>query len=187
MGCDPSLSLRKTRKLEHLLRVENIFEITWILCLFWQRKFKVHIPHLSSRVHPASDFFCVLSAIILSKSTWSRVARGSAEISWKESCLWLGMLSNGFTSRPRRSFSTILSSISDDLWLCAEEGFVYPPDGPDGQRFGQRLPEALPDRSISLSVLLGPIALMAFSCLCYGFLETNQSRFFSQHLLSNLL
>ena len=59
-----------------------------------------------------------------------RVCRNS----WKESCLRLGMLSNGFTGRSRRSFSTILSSISDDLWLCAEEGFVYPPDGPGGQR-----------------------------------------------------
>ena len=44
-------------------RVDNILEVIRLLCLFWQRKFKAHLPGLASRVHPASDFFCVFSTI----------------------------------------------------------------------------------------------------------------------------
>ena len=133
VGCAPSLSLWKTRKLEHLLRVENIFEITWLLCLFWQRKFKVHLPHLSLRVHPASDFFCVFEPLFCPNQLGQELPEGLQKF-LERVMLAIGNAVKWFCGRSRRSFSTILSSISDDLWLCAEEGFVYPPDGPDGQR-----------------------------------------------------
>ena len=96
----------------------------------------------------------------LSKSAKFKVAKGSAIISLKESCLWLIVVLNGCNSR--RSVKTFPSSVDDDLWLCDVEWwsrftwqskfstvcFSPPPD--------------LLERSIALSVLFGTIALIAF-------------------------
>ena len=151
---------------------------------------KVQSSSSSSFFKGASSirFLLCFSTIFLSKSTWLRVARGSAEILGKShACDWeccqivLPVDLEGHSVQSSHLYQMICGCVR-------RRGlFTHLMDLMVRAKYGQRSPEALPDRSIALSVFLGLTALMAFSCLCYGFLVTNQSQCFSQHLLSNLL
>lgn len=129
-----------------------------LLCIFWQSKFKVHLLHLASRMHPASVFLFVFPTICPNQLCQELPEGLQKYLGKSHACDWeccqMVLDPEGLSAQS--------SHLTQIICGCViRKGLFYPPNS---QSFGQCLspPEALLHRSITLSVLLGPIAFMDF-------------------------